>query len=73
MTHGEHLFAPRPIEATQPSDVQRAWQARRNTIWHQFQTRRPLRHYADLRKLLADHGDQLANHIDAGPTSPTPE
>src|SRR4029450_11837407 len=34
VTQGEHLFAPRPIEATQPPDVQHAWQARRSTIWH---------------------------------------
>jgi hypothetical protein len=65
VTQGEHLFAPRPIEATQPPDVQRAWQARRNTIWHQFHTRRPLRHYADLRNLLAEHADRLASNIDA--------
>ena len=64
VTQGEHLFAPRPIEATQPPDVQRAWQARRNTIWHQFHTRRPLRHYADLRTLLAEHADRLASNID---------
>ena len=65
-TQGEHLFAPRPIEATQPPHVQRAWQARRNTIWHQFHTNRPLRHYADLRRLLAEHAYRLASHIDAG-------
>ncbi len=65
VTQGEHLFAPRPIEATQPPDIQRAWQARRNTIWHQFQTSRPLRHYADLGKLLAEQTDRLARRIDA--------
>jgi TniQ len=36
LTRGEHLFAPRPIEAQQPPHIQRAWMLRRNTIWHHF-------------------------------------
>jgi hypothetical protein len=64
VTQGEHLFAPRPIEALQPPDIQRLWQERRNTIWHQLQTNRPLRHYADLRRLLTEYADRLARHID---------
>jgi hypothetical protein len=35
VTQGEHLFAPRPIEAAQPPHTQREWQVRRNTTWHQ--------------------------------------
>ncbi len=69
-TQGEHLFAPRPIEFAQTPDVQRRWQTRRNTLWHQFQTHRPLRHYANLRRLLNEHSDQLTNHIDSRPYEP---
>jgi hypothetical protein len=67
VTQGEHLFAPRPIQDQQPRDVQHAWELRRNTIWHQFQTNHPLRHYADLRHLLGEHADQLASRIDSCP------
>jgi len=70
VTQGEHLFAPRPIEAAQPPHVQRAWQTRRNTIWHQLQTSHPLRHYADLRNLLAEHADQLTSRLDAQTCDP---
>ncbi len=63
LTQGEHLFAPRPIEAIQFPELQNAWKLRRNTIWHHFQTSRPLRHYADLKRLLDEYGDQLAGQI----------
>lgn len=66
VTQGEHLFAPRPIEDRQPPDTRRDWTQRRNTTWHQFQTSRPLRHYADLKHLLDHHADRLARHIDDG-------
>jgi hypothetical protein len=64
VTQGEHLFAPRPIEAAQPPHVQRAWQARRNTTWHQFEAGQ-LRHYADLRRVLDEYADELAASIDS--------
>jgi TniQ len=63
-TQGEHLFAPRPIEAAQPPHVQRAWQSRRNTTWHLFEASR-LRHYAELNQLLDDYADRLAASIDS--------
>jgi hypothetical protein len=64
VTQGEHIFAPRPIQAQQSLDVQRAWELRRNTIWHHFQTSKPLQHYADLKRLLDEHAATLARHID---------
>jgi hypothetical protein len=66
VTCGEHLFAPRPIEARQPSHLQREWAQRRNTTWFQLTRPNPLRHYADLRKALTHYARQLARDIDAG-------
>lgn len=66
VTCGEHLFAPRPIEAGQPSHLQREWAQRRNTTWFQLTRPDPLRHYADLRKALTQYAEQLARDIDAG-------
>jgi hypothetical protein len=54
-----------PIEAIQFPETQNAWKLRRNTIWHHFQTSRPLRHYADLKRLLDEYGDQLAGRINS--------
>ncbi|MFG1967645.1 hypothetical protein, partial [Nonomuraea sp. NPDC049028] len=62
VTQGEHLFAPRPIEAAQPSGVQKAW--RHEDTWYHFQAVRPKRHYAHLRRILLRHADQMAEHID---------
>jgi len=64
ITHGEHLFAPRPIEDEQPPAVRRAWRLRRGTTWFHFQTDRPKPHYADLKRLLDAYADQLAARID---------
>ncbi len=66
ITHGEHLFAPRPIEDEQPPAVRRAWRLRRGTTWFHFQTDRPKPHYADLKRLLDAYADQLAARIDGG-------
>ena len=66
VTCGEHLFAPRPIEAGQPEHIQREWAQRRNTTWFQLTRPDPLRHYADLRKALTRDARQLARDIDAG-------
>ncbi|TKA12404.1 hypothetical protein [Actinacidiphila oryziradicis] len=65
VTRGEHLFAPRTIEAEQPLDIQQDWARRRNTTWFQL-TRDPMRHYADLRKALIDYARQFAADIEAG-------
>src|SRR6266540_1056509 len=73
ITQGEHLFAPHPIEEEQPPAVRRAWRLRRDTTWFLFQTDRPKRHYADLRKLLDAYADQLAERIDAGWTAANQE
>ncbi|MFJ4723347.1 hypothetical protein [Streptomyces luteogriseus] len=66
VTQGEHLFAPRPIEAEQPRHVQREWALRRNTTWYNLVRPDTFRHYADLRKLLAEYAQQLARDIDSG-------
>lgn len=66
VTCGEHLFAPRPIEAGQPPHIQTEWAQRRNTTWFQLTRPDPLRHYADLRKALTRYAGQLARDIDAG-------
>jgi hypothetical protein len=66
VTCGEHLFAPRPIEAGQPPHIQQEWAQRRNTTWFQLARPDPLRHYADLRKTLTQYAAQLARDIDAG-------
>ncbi len=64
VTQGEHHFAPRPIEEQQPPDIRRAWKRRRDTTWFNFQTDRPKRHYADLKRLLDAYANQLAARID---------
>ncbi|MFE4825529.1 hypothetical protein [Streptomyces sp. NPDC056672] len=71
ITRGEHLFAPRPLEATQPTEIQQQWAARRNTSWFQYSRPDPLCHYADLRHVLTKYAQRLARDIDAGarPTS----
>ncbi|WP_228121049.1 hypothetical protein [Streptomyces fagopyri] len=65
ITQGEHLFAPRPIEESQPEAVQRAWAARRNTTW--FQLTRPdgSPHYAALARILSEYAESLASSVDA--------
>ncbi|MBK3576917.1 hypothetical protein JHN63_24560 [Streptomyces sp. MBT65] len=69
VTRGEHLFAPRPIEAEQPKHIQREWALRRNTTWYNLVRPDTFRHYADLRKLLAEYAQQLARDIDSGTDS----
>ncbi|MET8531515.1 TniQ family protein [Streptomyces sp. NPDC005065] len=66
VTRGEHLYAPRPLEAAQPTEIQRQWAVRRNTTWFQFSRPDPMRHYADLRQALARYAHQLARDIDSG-------
>ncbi|MFG2406167.1 TniQ family protein [Streptomyces brevispora] len=66
VTQGEHLFAPHPLEAAQPSEVQQQWAGRRNTILFQFTRPDPMRHYADLSKPLTTYAQKLAQEVDAG-------
>ncbi|MGW2017345.1 TniQ family protein [Streptomyces sp. NPDC001927] len=66
VTRGEHLFAPRPLEAAQPTEIQQQWAARRNTVWFQFSRPDSLPHYADLRRVLATYAQRLARDIDSG-------
>lgn len=65
VTQGEPRFAPRPIEASQPDPVRRDWASRGN-LWHKLARPGRLVHYAELRKLLIEHGDHLARRIDRG-------
>lgn len=64
VTSGEHHFAPRPIEAAQPPEVQEAWALRRNTIWHLMHRSRPGPHYASLKAELGTIATSLARSID---------
>ncbi|WP_326593936.1 TniQ family protein [Streptomyces sp. NBC_01294] len=68
VTQGEHLFAPRTIAARQPPDLRRRWAQRRSTTWFQLTRPDPLRHYADLRKVLSNYARQLTADIDSGTT-----
>ncbi|MGI5510244.1 TniQ family protein [Streptomyces sp. CA-106131] len=70
VTRGEHLFAPRPIEAGKTEHVQRAWANRRHTTWFQLTRPDALPHYAELRELLVEHANSLARQIDAGAPIP---
>jgi hypothetical protein len=64
VTSGEHYFAPRPIEAAQPPEIQRAWKERRNTIWHLMQRSQPGPHYTSLKAELGTIATSLAKSID---------
>jgi hypothetical protein len=63
---GKHHFAPRPIEAAQPREVQEAWKLRRNSIWHLTQSSRPRPHYTSLKIELNTLTASLARTIDIG-------
>jgi hypothetical protein len=69
VTQGEHVFAPRPIEAAQTPDVQRKWGLTRNTTWCHLTRPDAAPHYADLRKVLTEYACQLARSIDDGSRS----
>ena len=64
VTSGEHHFAPRPIEAAQPPEVQEAWQGRWATIWSVMHRARPGPHYANLKAELDIIATSLARSID---------
>ena len=65
ITQGEPRFAPRPIEARQPEAVRKDWLARRGSTWHKLAQPGRFIHYAELRKILVEHGDRLARDIDS--------
>ncbi|WP_238783465.1 hypothetical protein [Streptomyces monomycini] len=65
VTQGEHLFAPRPIEARQPREIQRDWARRRNTTWYQLTRPDAMSHYAKLRRVLTEYAEQVARDIDS--------
>ena len=64
VTQGEPRFAPRPIEASQPEPIRKDWSSRRANLWHKLTRPGRIVHYAELRKLLIEHGDRLAKDID---------
>lgn len=70
VTSGEHYFAPRPIEAAQPPEIQEAWKARRNNILHLIRRDRPSPHYTNLRTELNTLATSLARSIDSLTDSP---
>jgi hypothetical protein len=64
VTSGEHYFAPRPIEAAQPQQVQKAWKARRNNVLHLLRRSQPSPHYTSLKAELNALSASLAQAID---------
>lgn len=60
----EPRFAPRPIEAGQPEPAREDWAKLRANTWHKLARPGRIVHYAELRKLLIEHGDGLAKDID---------
>ena len=64
VTQGEPRFAPRPIEASQPEHVRKDWSTRKANLWHKLARPGRFVHYAELRKLLIEHGDRLIRDID---------
>jgi Resolvase, N terminal domain len=64
VTQGEPRFAPHPIQDSQPEPVQRNWARNRSSTWSLLARPGRFVHYAELRKLLTEHGDRLAEDID---------
>jgi len=68
VTSGEHYFAPRPIEAAQPPEIQKGWTLRRNTIWHLMNRSRAGPHYTSLKDELNTLATSLARSTDTNCT-----
>lgn len=66
----QHYFAPRPIEAAQPPEIQEAWKARRNNILHLIRRDRPSPHYTNVRTEFNTLATSLARSIDSLTDSP---
>jgi len=64
VTQGEPRFAPHPIQASQPEPVQKDWAKNRGSTWSLLARPGRFVHYAELGKLLLEHGDRLAKNID---------
>lgn len=64
VTQGEPRYAPRPIEASQPEPVRREWTVHRANTWGKIASPGRIAHYAELRRLLIEHADQLARDTD---------
>ncbi|WP_239120218.1 hypothetical protein [Streptomyces cyaneofuscatus] len=61
ITQGEHLFAPRPMEASQEFQTQKWWRSRRNTMWCLLTNPGVSPHYSALAELLTEYADQHLN------------
>ncbi|MEU7577677.1 TniQ family protein [Streptomyces sp. NPDC041068] len=61
ITQGEHLFAPRPMEASQNLQKQKWWESRRNTMWCLLVNPGVSPHYSALGELLTEYADQHVN------------
>ena len=72
VTQGEPRFAPRPIEEGQPETIRADWARQRGSTWHKLARPGRIVHYVELRKLLIEHGDRLANDIDNCRLPPPP-
>ncbi|MBT2408833.1 MULTISPECIES: TniQ family protein [unclassified Streptomyces] len=65
VTHGEPLFAPRPIEAEQPEGLRRSWLDQRSSTWAKLARPGRIHHFTALRGLLLQHAEQLIRKIDS--------
>jgi hypothetical protein len=65
VTSGEPSFAPRPIEAAQPPEVQEGWRRSWDVIWRNLRhTSDPRSHYTRFRAELDAFAAALAKTID---------
>lgn len=66
LTSGEHILAPRPIEAAQPPEIRETWKRRRRSaIWAQMHKSPPSPRYASLRAELDTLATSLARVTDS--------
>jgi hypothetical protein len=63
VTSGEHLFAPRPIEAIMPPALRKPW-AQWTSAWKLLDRSHPGPHYASLKAELSTIATSLARTID---------
>jgi len=66
LTAGEHNFAPRPLEAVQPPEIQHDWKhGRRSAIWARMHGCPPGPRYSSLKAELDALATSLARTIDS--------
>jgi hypothetical protein len=71
VTSGEHRFAPRPIEAAQPLEVQEDWRRSWHVTWRDLRhTSDPRSHYTLFRAELDAFAAALAKTIDTAGHTP---